>query len=56
MELAPAAAEIRAAGSTALRAIAGELNARGIRTRRGGQWHLSDVRNLLARWRKKIVY
>ncbi|WP_347882281.1 recombinase family protein [Jannaschia ovalis] len=33
----------------ALRAIADELNTRGIRTRRGGRWHVSNVSNLLRR-------
>ncbi|MBS0126279.1 recombinase family protein [Thetidibacter halocola] len=32
-----------------LRAIADELNARGIQTRRGANWHVSNVRNLLER-------
>jgi DNA invertase Pin-like site-specific DNA recombinase len=41
--------DIRADGHITLRAIAAELNARGIRTRRGGWWHVSNVRNLLAR-------
>ena len=41
--------DIRASGSTSLRAIAAELNARGILTRRGGTWQVSNVRNLLAR-------
>ncbi|WP_108896101.1 recombinase family protein [Palleronia abyssalis] len=45
----PVVAEIRAAESTSLRAMAADLNARGIRTRRGGQWHMSTVRNLLKR-------
>ena len=48
-ELAPVLSEIHAAGHTSLRSIAAELNARGIRTRRGGQWHVSNVRNLLGR-------
>jgi DNA invertase Pin-like site-specific DNA recombinase len=48
-ELAPVVAEIQAAGHTSLRGIAAELNARGIRTRRGGRWHVSNVRNLLGR-------
>jgi DNA invertase Pin-like site-specific DNA recombinase len=47
--LAPVIAEIRAAGHTSLRAIAAKLNARGVLTRRGGQWHVSTVRNLLER-------
>ena len=32
-----------------LRAIADELNARGMLTRRGGRWHKSTVMNLLDR-------
>ena len=36
-------------GATSLRAIAGELNARGMLTRRGGRWHVSTVMNLLDR-------
>ena len=47
--LAGVVAEIRATGASSLRAIAAELNARGMRTRRGGRWHVSTVRNLLAR-------
>ena len=30
-------------------AIAKTLNERGIRTARGGQWHVSSVANLMAR-------
>lgn len=41
--------EIRASGKTSLPAIAAELNARHIQTRRGGKWHASSVRNLLTR-------
>ena len=48
-DLAPVIADIRAHGATSLPAIASELNARHIQTRRGGQWHPSSVRNLLAR-------
>jgi DNA invertase Pin-like site-specific DNA recombinase len=40
---------IQAEGATTLRAIAAALNARGVRTARGGDWHDSTVRNLLAR-------
>ena len=43
------AEDIRAGGATSLRAMAGELTRRGMRTRRGGAWHVSTVRNLLAR-------
>ena len=45
-------ADIRASGAsgaTSLRAIAGELNQRGMMTRRGGAWQVSNVRNLLGR-------
>lgn len=42
-------AETRATGHNALRAITAELNARGIRTRRGGRWHLSNARDVLAK-------
>jgi hypothetical protein len=48
-DLAPVIADIRDQGHTSLRAIAAELNGRGMLTRRGGQWHVSTVRNLLAR-------
>ena len=40
---------IRSEGHTSLRAIAFQLNARGMCTRRGGRWHVSNVRNLLLR-------
>jgi DNA invertase Pin-like site-specific DNA recombinase len=45
----PVVRDLQAAGVTASRAIADALNARGIRTARGGEWHHSTVRNLLAR-------
>jgi hypothetical protein len=48
-DLASVVADIRAGGATSLRAIAGELNARGMLTRRGGRWHVSTVTNLLGR-------
>ena len=35
--------------ATSLAAVAEALNTRGIRSARGGQWHVSSVRNLLAR-------
>lgn len=49
MDLAGTVGEIRASGKTSLPTIAAELNARHIQTRRGGRWHASSVRNLLAR-------
>src|SRR6266699_1902496 len=45
----PIVREIQASGLTTLRDLAGALNARGIRTARGGAWHSSTVRNLLMR-------
>jgi DNA invertase Pin-like site-specific DNA recombinase len=48
-DYAPIIADIQATGATSLREIAAELNSRGIVTPRGGQWHASSVRNLLAR-------
>ena len=45
----PIVRQIEAAGAKTPRAIAAALNARGIRTARGGGWHDATVRNLLAR-------
>src|SRR6266702_3338830 len=45
----PVIESIKAAGATSFGAIAQALNARGIRTARGGGWHSTTVRNLLAR-------
>ena len=45
----PVVRQIQATGATTSRAIAQALNARGIRTARGGAWYSSTVRNLLAR-------
>jgi DNA invertase Pin-like site-specific DNA recombinase len=47
--LAPIIADIRRAGITSFKAIARELNDRGILTARGGRWHPTTVKNLLAR-------
>jgi DNA invertase Pin-like site-specific DNA recombinase len=49
LDLAPVVEDVRACGATSLRAIAAELNARGMLTRRGGRWHVSTVMNLLER-------
>ena len=48
----PIVRQIEAAGATTPRAIAAALNARGIRTARGGTWHDLTVRNLFARTRQ----
>ena len=48
-DLAEVLRDIRTEGHLTLRAIAAELNRRGMVTRRGGQWHVSSVRNLMCR-------
>ena len=45
----PVVRQIEASGVKGHRAIAAALNARGVRTARGGDWHATTVRNLLAR-------
>lgn len=45
----PIIRQIRAAGATSYRAIAEALNARGVRTARGGQWRDTTVRNMMLR-------
>jgi DNA invertase Pin-like site-specific DNA recombinase len=42
-----------AAGGASLRQIAEEMNARGIKTARGGKWHAATVRNLIGRTTEK---
>jgi DNA invertase Pin-like site-specific DNA recombinase len=45
----PVIRSIQAAGTRGMVSIAQALNGRGIRTARGGKWHCSSVRNVLAR-------
>lgn len=45
----PIVEKIRASGIIGVSAIAAELNERGVRTARGGEWYASTVRNVLAR-------
>lgn len=45
----PVVRQIEAAGVTTLEGIAKALNARGIKTARGGRWHPTTIRNLMAR-------
>jgi DNA invertase Pin-like site-specific DNA recombinase len=47
--LLPIVAEVRRSGARGLGAIAAVLNARSVPTARGRAWHVSTVRNLLAR-------
>jgi DNA invertase Pin-like site-specific DNA recombinase len=45
----PIIREAQKAGAITLRAIAAALNARGVATARGGQWHAKSVSNILER-------
>jgi hypothetical protein len=45
----PVVDAIRSTGANTLEAISQALNQRGIRSSRGGKWHVSSVRNLLTR-------
>jgi DNA invertase Pin-like site-specific DNA recombinase len=45
----PIIVSLRASGVTDLRGLAGALNTHGIRTARGGQWHVSNVKNVIDR-------
>ena len=47
--LAPVVQSIKDDGYSSLAAIAKELNARAMKTPRGGQWHPTSVKNLMAR-------
>jgi hypothetical protein len=48
-DMLPVIEDIHSSGVSSLKGIAAELNSRGILTARGGQWHATTVRNLLAR-------
>jgi hypothetical protein len=45
----PIVRQLQDSGLTKLADIADALNARGVKTARGGQWHASSVRNVLLR-------
>jgi len=45
----PIIESLRASGITDLRGVAGALNTRGVRTARGGRWHVSNVKNVIDR-------
>jgi DNA invertase Pin-like site-specific DNA recombinase len=47
--LMPVVQAIRKTGATTLDALTRALNDRGVRSARGGRWHVSSVSNLLAR-------
>jgi DNA invertase Pin-like site-specific DNA recombinase len=48
----PIIREAQRAGASTLRAVAAVLNARGVPTARGGQWHAMSVKNVLDRDRE----
>ena len=48
-QLRPVVEDMRARGITSLTALAAALNDGGMVTARGGRWHASSVRNILAR-------
>jgi DNA invertase Pin-like site-specific DNA recombinase len=48
-DLAPVLEELRSQGVISLRAVAASLNERGMLTRRGGRWWVSNVKSLMAR-------
>ena len=48
-DLSPIIAEIRASGAMSLGRIAKALNERGIRTLRGAEWRLVQVKRVLER-------
>lgn len=45
----PIIASLRTSGIRDLRGLAAALNNRGVRTARGGRWHVSNVKNLVDR-------
>ena len=45
----PIVETLRATGITDLRGLAAALNSRGVRTARGGRWHVSNVKNVIDR-------
>ncbi|MFY7835782.1 MAG: recombinase family protein [Novosphingobium sp.] len=49
LDVGPIIADLKANGHTSLRALATEMNRRGIVTRRGGEWHAATVRDLVQR-------
>ena len=53
-DILPIVEGIRRSGATTLSAIADALNARGIRTARGREWHVSTIQNLLARQMRQV--
>jgi len=51
----PIMQQIKASGATSYAAIAEAMNARGVRTARGGDWHSTTVRNILLRNQARVA-
>ena len=51
----PVIEALQRTGATGLRSLAGALNARGIRTARGGRWHVSNVKNVIGRVSRRLL-
>lgn len=51
----PIIRQVQATGLTSLREVAGALNARGVRSARGGVWHPTQVKRVLERANEGIV-
>jgi hypothetical protein len=51
----PIVESLRASGVSDLRGLAAALNSRGVRTARGGRWHVSNVKNVIDRARDRAV-
>jgi DNA invertase Pin-like site-specific DNA recombinase len=47
---------LRASGIRDLRGLAAALNNRGVRTARGGRWHVSNVKNLVDRLPREALF
>jgi hypothetical protein len=54
-QLRPVIEDLRARSITSLPGIAAALNEGGFVTARGGKWHASSVRNLLARLAPEVI-
>jgi DNA invertase Pin-like site-specific DNA recombinase len=46
---------LRSAGIVDLRGLAAALNVRGVRTARGGRWHVSSVKNIIDRSNRRCL-
>jgi hypothetical protein len=51
----PIIASLQASGVRDLRGFAAALNARGVRTARGGRWHVSSVKNIIDRHNGRLL-